>query len=84
MSGYTRGYFAYFDLIGKMALNQQQKVALDIVASGHNLCICGQAGTGKTHTITEIVRVCREKGSGWLLLPLQALLPHKSQTISNQ
>ena len=50
-------------LIVKMALNQGQKVALNIVASGHNLCICGQAGTGKTHTITEIVRVCREKGS---------------------
>ena len=43
-------------------MDSDQKTCLNIVSSGHNLLLLGQAGTGKTYTIKECVRHLRDNG----------------------
>lgn len=42
-------------------LNFEQSKALSAAVSGHNVLICGQAGTGKSHTLKTIVNCLRKE-----------------------
>ena len=42
-------------------LNFEQSKALSAAVSGHNVLICGQAGTGKSHTLKTIVNSLRKE-----------------------
>ena len=37
-------------------LSKEQQVCVDLAMAGHNLVICGQAGSGKSYTVNEIRR----------------------------
>ncbi|XP_048258237.1 uncharacterized protein LOC125383642 [Haliotis rufescens] len=43
-------------------MNLEQKEALDIALSGHNLLITGQCGTGKTYTLRNIIKALKSAG----------------------
>jgi superfamily II DNA or RNA helicase len=40
----------------------EQDSALNLAISGHNFCLVGQAGTGKTYILIEILKRCRAMG----------------------
>ena len=43
-------------------LVEKQQAAVDFALSGHNFCLCGQAGSGKSYTLTYILQRCRDLG----------------------
>lgn len=43
-------------------MNPKQKEAIDLALSGHSIFITGQAGTGKSYILTEIIKELRGKG----------------------
>ncbi|KAL5016878.1 hypothetical protein ScPMuIL_006467 [Solemya velum] len=43
-------------------MNNLQKKAVDLAMAGHNLFITGQAGTGKTFVLKEMISVLRQSG----------------------
>ena len=50
------------DIVFPIFLNQQQKEAVDFALSGHNFILLGCAGTGKSVTLSTIVRKLRVQG----------------------
>jgi chromosomal replication initiation ATPase DnaA len=42
-------------------LDADKKNAFELVNSGHNMIICGQAGVGKTHLVKHIVQYKRKE-----------------------
>ena len=49
-------------------LTLEQKQAVDAAVSGHNMLLCGQAGTGKSFTLKSIYRTLRNDGKRVALL----------------
>ena len=43
-------------------MNEQQALALGLALSGHNLCLLGLPGTGKTFTTKKIVEKLKDQG----------------------
>lgn len=41
-------------------LNKEQQEAVRLALSGHSVCITGNAGTGKSHTLKRIIRGLKE------------------------
>ena len=45
-----------------MALTEEQQRVVKVAVEGHNLCLLGQAGTGKTRTVKAIVAGIKQEG----------------------
>ena len=43
-------------------LNNEQELCLSLARNGHNIVILGQAGTGKTYTISHIIKLMKDNG----------------------
>jgi len=43
-------------------LNEQQQEAVNLALSGHNIYLCGRAGTGKSYTIKELHKHLTDRG----------------------
>ena len=44
-------------------MDELEQVCITEVLMGHNLLITGQAGTGKTHLLTKMVKCMEERGT---------------------
>ena len=44
----------------KITLNSEQEAALELMASGVNVFMTGEAGTGKSTLVREFIRRCEE------------------------
>jgi ATP-dependent DNA helicase PIF1 len=55
-------YFNSFFKVGITSMNSRQKEVLDLALAGHNLVITGQAGTGKSFIVGELVKNLRASG----------------------
>ena len=54
----TKCFFVNFLLnMSEITLNFEQKKAVDLVTSGHNVFVGGRAGTGKTFTAKYLVKL---------------------------
>ncbi|MCD8110140.1 MAG: AAA family ATPase [Clostridiales bacterium] len=45
-----------------MILTTDQKAVMEAAGTGHNVCILGSPGTGKTTVIAELVKRCKKEG----------------------
>ena len=45
-----------------MLLTQQQQRIFDVAVTGHNTCILGRAGVGKSVLVNEILKELEEQG----------------------
>src|SRR4051794_41641519 len=49
-------------IAGRMHGGMDQKLALEIMAEGHNVLLTGPAGSGKTYVLNEFIRRAKARG----------------------
>lgn len=41
-------------------MDEDQKRAVEVILKGHNVVLTGQAGTGKSHVVKEVIKQLRK------------------------